>query len=59
MDDTLEARDGAKDLVDGGTGRDRATFDKVDRLSSIEVRQGRVQAPLRGVGPRAEAWLLL
>jgi TolB protein len=37
--DTLLARDGRRDVVDGGSGRDRATFDRrLDRLRSIEKR---------------------
>jgi TolB protein len=36
--DTLDARDGRRELVDGGAGRDRARLDKRDRRVSIETR---------------------
>src|SRR4051794_16494742 len=36
-DDTLYARDGERDSVDGGTGRDRARVDAVDARTSIEA----------------------
>jgi Ca2+-binding RTX toxin-like protein len=35
--DTLRARDGRRDLVDCGTGRDVAIVDRVDRVSGCEV----------------------
>lgn len=36
--DLLLARDGARDRVDGGPGRDEATLDRIDRRASIERR---------------------
>jgi hypothetical protein len=36
--DMFFARDGARDLVVGGPGRDTGTVDKVDRLTSVEVQ---------------------
>ena len=34
--DTLFARDGVRDLVDGGSGRDRASVDRRDSVSRVE-----------------------
>ncbi len=36
--DTLYARDGVRDVVNGGLGRDRARVDRADRLKSVERR---------------------
>jgi hypothetical protein len=39
--DRLVAKDRARDRVNGGPGRDRASFDRrLDRLTSIERRGG-------------------
>ena len=35
--DTLRARDGRRDLVDCGPGRDRAVVDRIDRVSGCEL----------------------
>jgi TolB protein len=37
-DDTLQAKDGVRDVVEGGPGRDRAHVDKKDVVRSIETR---------------------
>jgi RTX calcium-binding nonapeptide repeat (4 copies) len=34
--DVLLARDGVRDRIDGGPGRDRAVVDRVDRVTSVE-----------------------
>jgi Tol biopolymer transport system component len=36
--DTIDARDGRRELVDGGSGHDRAHLDKRDRARGIETR---------------------
>lgn len=36
--DVLVARDGVRDYVDGGLGRDRARVDRLDRVRGAEVR---------------------
>jgi hypothetical protein len=37
--DRLMARDGKRDLVSGGPGRDVARVDRIDRLTGVEVRR--------------------
>jgi Ca2+-binding RTX toxin-like protein len=41
--DTLRARDGQRDVVDCGPGRDAATVDRLDRVSGCEI----VRRPVR------------
>jgi hypothetical protein len=37
-DDTIDSRDGRRDVVDGGAGRDRALYDRrLDRVVSVET----------------------
>jgi hypothetical protein len=36
--DTIDARDGRSELVEGGSGRDRARLDTRDRARGIEIR---------------------
>lgn len=36
--DTLAARDGQRDIVDGGPGRDRGRWDRRDEVRAVELR---------------------
>ena len=36
--DTFRAKDGKKDIIRGGPGRDTAYFDKVDKVKGVEVK---------------------